>query len=122
MFQFPPHLVTPGLPVAGEISMVCAGDQVHAQNDLVFWGLSVPQSSIKPETLNRAAQDIAEACKQRGIVGYFTIDFLTFIDGKTGDQQLWALDLDVRYSDTVAMYGLLEFLTNGKLDSKVGRA
>ena len=51
---------------AGEISMVCAGDQVHAQNDLVFWGLSVPQSSIAPETLNKAANDIAQACKQRG--------------------------------------------------------
>ena len=55
--------------------------------------------------------DICQICKTHlcvnirifstGIVGYFTIDFLTFIDGKSGEQQLWALDLDVRYSDTV---------------------
>ena len=33
--------------------------------------------------LNKACRRIGEACKSRGIVGYFAVDFVTFIHPKT---------------------------------------
>lgn len=47
------------------------------------WGLSTPQCSVDPDELNVASKKIAEACKARGIVGYFAIDFVTYIHPKT---------------------------------------
>ena len=66
----------------GLIKMVCMGDQIHAETPFTCWGLSVPQSSVEPEHLNDAATKVAEACKARGIIGYFTVDFVTFIHPK----------------------------------------
>ena len=67
----------------GVIKLVCVGDQIHADSPLRCWGLSVPQASVEPEQLNDACFRIAQACKARGVVGYFTIDFITFIHPRT---------------------------------------
>jgi len=67
----------------GRVNLVACGDQIHAETALSCWGLSSPQSSVKASTLNSTCHSVAEACKERGIVGYLTIDFVTFIDPKT---------------------------------------
>ncbi|XP_048255584.1 IQ domain-containing protein H-like isoform X2 [Haliotis rufescens] len=102
---------------SGVINILTCGDQIHAETPFSCWGLSLPQSSIEPDTLNTACYKVAEACKSRGIVGYYTIDFVTFIDGKTMEQRLWALDLSLRYSDTLAMFQLVCYVTAGSLDT-----
>ncbi|KAL5004265.1 hypothetical protein ScPMuIL_017721 [Solemya velum] len=102
----------------GKVNIICCGDQIHADSQFSCWGISVPQSSIEPEVLNRACYKVAEACKARGVVGYFAVDFVTFIDGKTMGQKLWALDLSLHYSDSVAMFQLMTYVSNGKLDIK----
>ena len=63
----------------GNIGLVSAGDQIHADSQFSCWGMSVPQSSVEPEELNDACHRIAESCRSRGVVGYFSIDFVTFI-------------------------------------------
>lgn len=67
----------------GNMNIVSAGDQIHADSQFSCWGLSVPQSSVEPEQLNEACFKIAKACKSRGAMGYFTLDFITFIHPKT---------------------------------------
>ena len=67
----------------GKIGVVCAGDQIHADSQFSCWGMSVPQSSVEPEDLNEACHKIGEACKARGVVGYFSVDFVTFIHPKS---------------------------------------
>ena len=67
----------------GNIGVVCAGDQIHADSQFSCWGMSVPQSSVEPEELNEACHKVGEACKARGVVGYFSIDFVTFIHPKS---------------------------------------
>ena len=64
----------------GQQSVMMTGDQVHAESPLHNWGLSVPQASVEPATLNAMCKYIGEACKSRGIVGYIQVDFVTFID------------------------------------------
>jgi hypothetical protein len=103
---------------SGKISMVCMGDQIKADTPFQCWGLSVPQSSVEPEDLNNICNKIAEACKARGVIGYFSVDFVTFIDAKTMEQCIWAVDLDLCYSDTAAMSSLMHFVTNATLDTQ----
>ena len=69
-------LIEPG---AG-VELVASGDHIHAETELSCWGLSVPQLSVDPVLLNQSVINIAEACRARGILGYITVDFVTFID------------------------------------------
>ena len=34
------------------------------------------------------------------------------------EQQLWALDISLQYSDSLAMFQLMSFVSNGTLDTK----
>ena len=67
----------------GATSIVSCGDQIHAESMFSCWGVSIPQSSVEPDILNKACYRIAESCKSRGIMGYFAVDFVTFIDPLT---------------------------------------
>ncbi|XP_052277313.1 IQ domain-containing protein H-like isoform X2 [Dreissena polymorpha] len=102
----------------GATSMVSCGDQIHADTPFSCWGVSVPQASVEPDLLNNACLHIADACKSRGIMGYFAIDFVTFINPKTMEQKFWALDISLQYSDSLAMFQLMSFVSNGTLNTK----
>ncbi|XP_074650955.1 IQ domain-containing protein H-like isoform X2 [Tubulanus polymorphus] len=102
----------------GHIEMVNMGDQIHASSPFRCWGLSVPQSSVEADQLNKICYDVADACKSRGVVGYFSVDFATFIDPVSMDQKLWAIDLSLCYSDHLAMTQMMKFVTNATLDTK----
>ena len=67
----------------GKTSLISCGDQIHAESQFSCWGVSIPQSSVEPDLLNKACFSIAESCKSRGIMGYFCVDFVTFIDPKS---------------------------------------
>ncbi|XP_005098111.1 IQ domain-containing protein H isoform X2 [Aplysia californica] len=103
---------------SGVVNLITCGDQIHAESPFSCWGVSVPQSSIEPSALNEMCQKIADACKTRGIMGYMRIDFVTFIDPRTMNQQLWALDLCLQYSDHLAMYQLMQYVTHGTFQPK----
>ncbi|XP_028561213.2 IQ domain-containing protein H isoform X1 [Podarcis muralis] len=105
----------------GEISMVSSGDQFHADGPLRSTGTTLPQCSVEPRVLNGLCLQIGEACRSRGVVGYFSIDFVTFIHPQTMGQQVWAVDLDLHYSDHLALTQVLLYVTNGTLDCKLSR-
>ena len=88
----------------GHHSLICSGDQLHAQSQFSCWGLSFPQSSVDSNQLNTYCSFIAEQCQQRNIYGYIDIDFITFIDMKTNKQKLWIIDLSIGYSEHVSLY------------------
>ena len=67
----------------GALRLLGTGDQLHAEYPLRRWGVSAPQSSVDPARLNAATRAVAEACRARGVVGHFSVDFVTFIDPKT---------------------------------------
>ncbi|XP_072258696.1 IQ domain-containing protein H isoform X2 [Pyxicephalus adspersus] len=105
-------LINPG----GEIQMVSCGDQIHGNTPLQCIGSSVPQCSVPPSMLESICNRIGEACKMRGVLGYLSVELVTFIDPQSLEQQIWATDLDLCYSDQLAMTQLLLYLTNGTLD------
>jgi len=64
----------------GAVQLVASGDQIHCGQQFSRWGLSYPQSSVDPTRLHEAVNRVARVCQARGIVGYLTVDFVTFID------------------------------------------
>ncbi|KAK7010096.1 IQ domain-containing protein H [Biomphalaria glabrata] len=102
----------------GVVSLLTCGDQIHADSPFSCWGLSVPQSSSEPSEINAMCMRIADACKSRGIMGYLRINFVTFIDPKLMDQKIWAIDLCLHYSDNLALFRLMEYVTYGHFEPK----
>lgn len=98
----------------GETTLLSMGDQIHATSPFRCWGFSVPQTSVDPSVLCTATEAVSDACKLRGIVGYFSIDFVTFIDPKSLEQVVWAVDLKLRYSDSMAMTRLMLYVSGGE--------
>ena len=63
-----------------------SGDQIHAETEFSCWGTTFPQCSIESKKLNEETMKIAQTCKNYSIIGYITIDFVTFIDPLTDSQ------------------------------------
>ncbi|NXQ27236.1 IQCH protein, partial [Alaudala cheleensis] len=100
----------------GEVTLLSSGDQLHAEGPLRSSGTTIPQRSVDPEVLKALCWKIGEACKSKGVLGYFSVDFVAFTHPQTGEQQVWATDLDLCYSDQLALTQLLLYVTDGTLD------
>ncbi|NXU65142.1 IQCH protein, partial [Horornis vulcanius] len=100
----------------GEVTLLSSGDQLHAEGPLRSSGTTIPQRSVDPEVLKALCLKIGEACKSKGVLGYFSVDFVAFTHPQTREQQVWATDLDLCYSDQLALTQLLMYMTDGNLD------
>uniref|UniRef100_A0A3B4YQM5 IQ motif containing H n=1 Tax=Seriola lalandi dorsalis TaxID=1841481 RepID=A0A3B4YQM5_SERLL len=109
-------LLEPG----GEVTMLSCGDQLHSSCQLEAVGSTVPQTSVHPETLHSIGMRVGQACLQRLIVGYVSVDLATFLNHNTMEQKVWAIDLDLTYSDQLAMTQMLLMMTKGTLNCRTG--
>ncbi|NXI15840.1 IQCH protein, partial [Irena cyanogastra] len=100
----------------GEVTLLASGDQLHAEGPLRSSGTTIPQRSVDPGVLKALCLRIGEACKSKGVLGYFSVDFVAFTHPQTREQQVWATDLDLCYSDQLALSQLLVYLTDGNVD------
>ncbi|XP_068266670.1 IQ domain-containing protein H [Nyctibius grandis] len=105
----------------GKINIVSSGDQLHADGPLRSSGTTIPQRSVDPAVLHSLCLKIGETCKSKGVLGYFSVDFVTFIHPQTMEQQVWATDLDLCYSDQLALTQLMLYVTDGNLDCRSSR-
>uniref|UniRef100_A0A8B9IZI7 IQ motif containing H n=1 Tax=Amazona collaria TaxID=241587 RepID=A0A8B9IZI7_9PSIT len=71
----------------GKIKIVSSGDQLHAEGPLRSSGTTIPQRSVDPAILNSLCFKIGETCKSKGVLGYFSVDFVSFIHPQTMEQQ-----------------------------------
>ncbi|XP_034540895.1 IQ motif-containing protein H isoform X2 [Notolabrus celidotus] len=109
-------LLEPG----GEVTMLSCGDQLHGSCQLESLGSTVPQTSVHPDTLNSICVRVGQACLQRHIVGYISLDLATFVNPNTMEQKVWAIDLDLAYSNQLAMTQMLLMMTGGTLNCCTG--
>ena len=71
----------------GGINVLSSGDQICSVPYKV-WGVSIPQSSVPTHQLAEAVRGVATSCRARGIIGYLSIDFVTFIDPYSVSEKL----------------------------------
>uniref|UniRef100_A0A8D3AU33 IQ motif containing H n=1 Tax=Scophthalmus maximus TaxID=52904 RepID=A0A8D3AU33_SCOMX len=109
-------LLEPG----GEVTMLSCGDQLHGSFQLEAIGSTVPQTSVHPETLHSICLRVGQACLQRLIVGYVSVDLATFLNHNTMEQKVWAINVDLTYSDQLAMTQMLLMMTGGTLNCRTG--
>uniref|UniRef100_A0A3B4CC19 IQCH-like ATP-grasp domain-containing protein n=1 Tax=Pygocentrus nattereri TaxID=42514 RepID=A0A3B4CC19_PYGNA len=110
-------LVEPG----GEVNMLSCGDQLHGPGGLQVAGYTVPQTSVSSDTLYSICMRVGHACQQRRILGYLSLDLVTFLEPSSLEQQVWAVDLDIGYSNQLAMTQLMLLMTGGTLSYRTGR-
>ncbi|XP_027570612.1 IQ domain-containing protein H isoform X5 [Pipra filicauda] len=90
---FPPSSTVTTLTVdlliepTGEIRIVSSGDQLHAEGPFRSSGSSIPQHSVDPAVLNSLCWRIGDTCRSKGVLGYFSVDFVAFSHPQTMEQQ-----------------------------------
>ncbi|XP_027017127.2 IQ motif-containing protein H isoform X1 [Tachysurus fulvidraco] len=110
-------LVEPG----GGVRMLSCGDQLHGSGFLQVSGCTVPQNSVCPDVLYSICMRIGKACQEQHILGHFSLDLVTFLEPGTLKQQVWAVDLDLGYSNQLAMTQIMLHITGGTLNCHAGR-
>ena len=92
---------------SGEVSLLCTHDQMFSP-PYCFVGASFPQSSVPFGALRAAAIGIGRVCAARGILGFVGVDFVAYQHPE--GLRLLAVDLNLRYTDTLAAFHMFDFL------------
>lgn len=102
----------------GDVSILSTHDQIFSP-PYCFVGASFPQSSVPHDALANASRSIGKAAFDNGICGAIGIDFVAFQKGK-GTLKIWAVDLNIRYTPTMASFSLFHFLAGGRFNGSLG--
>eukprot|EP00116_Pleurobrachia_bachei_P001193 sb/3461455/ len=103
----------------GNVEIRNTGDQIRA-TEFQTWAISSPQTSIAPIRLHSNCVAVGKACYDRAIIGYVSATFATFMLPGSEEQQLWAIDLKIQYTDTMALANVLQYVTGGRFDTATG--
>lgn len=103
----------------GEIDIVSTHDQVlSGENEQVFIGAHFPADVNYRAEIAVLAKSIAEVLKIAGVIGRFSIDFVSAKEN--GVWKHYAIEINLRKGGTTHPFLMLQYLTNGTYDEATG--
>jgi hypothetical protein len=103
----------------GEVQLVSTHDQVLAgPSGQMFLGCTFPARKSYRADLHEAGYVVAEALKGNGVIGRFSVDFVS-LPGENGWDH-YAIEINLRKGGTTLPYLMLDFLTEGDYDPSTG--
>jgi hypothetical protein len=103
----------------GKIDIISTHDQVLGGEDAqVFLGATFPASPEYAVEIGSLGRKIAEKLKAYGVLGRFSIDFIS-VGGKEGWKH-YAIEINLRKGGTTHPYLMLQYLTDGQYEENTG--
>ncbi|SRR5579871_313303 len=104
----------------GKVEVISTHDQLLAgESDQVFVGAHFPCSEVYQANIAALGKTIAEELKKKGVMGRFSIDFISVKRDEGWDH--YAIEINMRKGGTTHPYLMLQFLTNGYYDEAGGQ-
>ncbi len=103
----------------GEVDIISTHDQVlSGENGQVFVGAHFPADENYRTEIAVLAKTIAEVLKSSGVIGRFSIDFISVKEN--GFWKHYAIEINLRKGGTTHPFLMLQYLTNGTYDEATG--
>lgn len=103
----------------GEVDIISTHDQVlGGESGQVFLGAHFPANAEYRAEIAMMGKAIAEELKKEGVLGRFSIDFIS-----VKEKDVWkhyAIEINLRKGGTTHPFLMLQFLTNGHYDEATG--
>jgi len=106
---------------SGKVELTCVQEQVFA-SPYVVQGATFPQTLVPHAAIRDAVVAIGAACRQKGIMGYVSVDFVLYKkDKKDYLPRLWAVGLEVGPTNNAVAHRLFATICNSpKVDEDTG--
>ncbi|MCU7549424.1 peptide ligase PGM1-related protein [Chitinophagaceae bacterium LB-8] len=102
-----------------EIEVVSTHDQLLGGADgQIFLGAYFPASNEYNTTIAKATQSVAVALAEKGVLGRFSIDFISVKEGNTWKH--YGIEINLRKGGTTHPLLMLQFLTDGEYNAETG--
>lgn len=103
----------------GEVEVISTHDQaLGGESGQVYLGGYFPASSAYSREIGAMGRRVGEALRDKGVLGRFSVDFLTVRSGYEWIHH--ALEINLRKGGTTHPFLMLQFLTDGKYDEVNG--
>jgi hypothetical protein len=103
----------------GEVNVISTHDQeMGGESDQVYLGAYFPADSAYAAGLGVSGLKVAEALRQRGVIGRFGVDFM-LVRSAEGWKQ-YAIEINLRKGGTTHPFISLQYLTDGTYDHRRG--
>ncbi|MCC5870194.1 MAG: carboxylate-amine ligase [Gammaproteobacteria bacterium] len=103
----------------GELELISTHDQLlGGHSGQVFLGSTFPADERYRLTLQALGLRVGEALRDHGVLGRFSVDFIT-VQEKAGWRH-HAIEVNLRKGGTTLPFQMLQFLTAGQYDSQLG--
>jgi hypothetical protein len=103
----------------GKIDVISTHDQMlGGESGQVYLGANFPASEAYAVTIGDMGRQVAEALKQEGVLGRFSVDFISVKEGDAWRH--YAIEINLRKGGTTHPFLMLQFLTDGRYDAEKG--
>ncbi len=104
----------------GKVDIISTHDQLlGGPDDQVFLGGSFPAGKEYNVAVGKIGKKVAEALKEKGVLGRFGLDFLSVKENN--EWKHYAIEINLRKGGTTHPYIMLQFLTRGNYNAVSGQ-